>query len=235
MAVGFALPYLVFSLFPLMITRLPKPGAWMVRVKKIMGILLALTAVWLIWVLSNQIGQLAASILLLLSISKIIKLWAASHFSVLRKIKVPLLLFIVMLSFIIPIKLSNNGELAVMKSDSLIWQEFNQKKISEFVNQGNVVFVDVTADWCLTCKLNKFTVLDRDVIKDAFVKMDVVAMRADWTNRDVNIAGYLMNYKRVGIPFNIVYGPAAPEGIVLSEILSRKEVLTAIQNASGNK
>lgn len=233
MAVGLALPYLVFSCFPLLITKLPKPGAWMVTVKKIMGMLVAITVVWLVWVLSNQLGQFAASILLLLSITKIVKLWSAKHFSIIRKFQIPLLMVVVILSFVIPIKFSNKGEVATMQVNNAIWQDFKPERIPQLVDAGKIVFVDVTADWCLTCKVNKLTVLSRDEIKDAFVKMGVVTMRADWTNRDVQIAKYIMKYKRVGIPFNIIYGPAAPEGIVLSELLSKKEVLEVLQRVSG--
>lgn len=233
MGIGLAFPYLLFSLCPKMVTKLPKPGAWMVTLKRIMGIFLAITAIWLIWVLSNQLGQLAAIILLLLSITKILKLWAANHFTLIKKLKIPLLIFIIILSFIIPLKISNKGDLVPQKVSRTIWEDFKPAYIPELVANGKIIFVDITADWCLTCKVNKLAVLDRDEIKDIFSEMGVVAMKADWTNRDIHIAEYIMKYERVGIPFNIIYGPGEPEGILLSELLSKKEVISALKRASG--
>jgi len=233
MGVGLASPYLIFSLFPEMITKLPKPGVWMVKVKHLMGILLAFAATWLIWVLSNQLGRVAAAVLLILSILKILKLWAANHVSLINKIKIPLLCIIILLAFIIPIKVADKSEVVKLHEDNNIWEEFKPEYIEPLVTNGKIVFIDITADWCLTCKVNKLVVLNSHEIKDTFEKMGVVAMKGDWTNRDNHIAEYLMKYERLGIPFNIIYGPGAPKGILLSELLSKKEVLDALQKASG--
>lgn len=229
MAIGFAFPYLLFSIFPSIVTKLPKPGEWMLTVKKIMGGLLALSAVWLIWVLSNQLGMMAAIVLFLLCIAKVIKLWAANHFECVEKLKIPLLVFIVILSFTIPIKISNY--MPAIEANQDMWESFKPGHIQQLVGSGKIVFVDVTADWCLTCKVNKLAVLDRDYIKKIFLEKNVVAMKADWTNRNNEISEYLKKYQRAGIPFNIVYGPNAPEGVVLSELLSKKEVLDALDMA----
>ncbi|MGR3756467.1 MAG: thioredoxin family protein, partial [Tranquillimonas sp.] len=112
---------------------------------------------------------------------------------------------------------------------------FDRAEIARLVSQGNVVFVDVTADWCLTCKANKALVLDRSPVVEALAAEGVVPMQADWTRPDERISRYLESFGRFGIPFNAVYGPAAPDGIVLSEILSSGAVLEAIQNAGGEQ
>lgn len=229
MGLGLAFPYLLFSVVPGLVTKLPKPGKWMIIIKKIMGSLLAVSAIWLIWVLSNQLGHMAAAILLILCIAKLIKLWACRHVEAIRKIRVPLLLLIIFLSFTIPVKISNYGEQKAAHED--MWEDFKPEQIAPLVANGKIVFVDVTADWCLTCKVNKLTVLNRAEIQAEFSRLNVVAMQADWTNRDPEIPKYLMKNKRAGIPFNIVYGPAAPDGIILSELLSKKEVLEALQKA----
>lgn len=231
MGLGMALPYLVFSVFPQSVTLLPKPGKWMVTVKYIMGGLLVLTAVWLLWVLSNQLGQLAAVILSLLMLLKMFKLWVARHIAFFshRYVRWPLVLLVVLLAFVVPVNIGQHGNNGTLYSD--IWQEFSLAEIDDYVSDGKVVFVDVTADWCLTCKANKFFVLERDEVVETLRAEDIVAMRADWTNRNEAIAEYLQMHDRLGIPFNVVYGPGAPDGIVLSELLTVDSVLDAIKRA----
>lgn len=231
MGVGLALPYLLTSIFPGLITKLPRPGAWMLMVRKIMGALLLLAVIWLLWVLSNQLGKLAAIILLILCVIKLFKLWAANHIRILKTIRVPLLAIIIILAFILPMKVSEKSSVVTTYD---IWQEFQPQNISQLVKKGRVVFVDVTADWCLTCKVNAFMVIDKEEIKSAIKTMSVIAMRADWTNKDAEISKFLNQNERAGIPFNIVYGPAAPQGIILPELLSKEALLAALRKASGS-
>ena len=96
-----------------------------------------------------------------------------------------------------------------------------------------VVFVDVTADWCLTCKVNKLLVIERDPVAAALGEAGVAPLLADWTNPDQAIADYLAAHGRYGIPFNAVYGPGAPDGILLPELLSTETVLDALKQARG--
>ncbi len=113
------------------------------------------------------------------------------------------------------------------------WQTFNAAEIQKDVAQGDTVFVDITADWCLTCKANMRFVLDRDDVKAALSAPNVVQMQGDWTHHDAKISAFLTSYGRYGIPFNIVYGPGAPKGIVLPELLSKHDVLNALIIAAG--
>ena len=96
-----------------------------------------------------------------------------------------------------------------------------------------MVFVDVTADWCLTCRVNKKLVLDRAPVSERLSGDGVVAMRGDWTLPSEGISAYLSTFGRYGIPFNAVYGPGAPDGIALPEILTADTVLKAMARASG--
>ena len=116
-----------------------------------------------------------------------------------------------------------------------IWREFDLATINSEVAEGKTVFVDVTADWCLTCKANKFLVLNRERITKILNGSDVIAMRADWTKPDPEIYNYLRSFGRYGIPFNVVYGPNARRGLSLPEILTETAVIEAIQQAGGKK
>ena len=99
---------------------------------------------------------------------------------------------------------------------------------------GKTVFVDVTADWCITCQFNKLNVIERAPVADWLAGEGRVAMQADWTLPDPEIAAYLQRFGRYGIPFNIVYGPKAPYGIPLPELLSADAVLEAGAKAAGD-
>ena len=98
--------------------------------------------------------------------------------------------------------------------------------------EGRVVLVDVTADWCITCRVNKKLVLDTQPVAGLLASGEVVPVRADWTNPDPAIVTYLASFGRYGIPFNAVYGPGAPEGIPLPELLSVEAVTSAVAKAS---
>jgi suppressor for copper-sensitivity B len=93
------------------------------------------------------------------------------------------------------------------------------------------VFVDVTAAWCLTCKVNELTVLDRAPVADRLRSPGVVAMRADWTRPDPAVTAYLQGFGRYGVPLNVIYGPGAPDGIALPELLTPRAVMDAFRRA----
>jgi len=113
------------------------------------------------------------------------------------------------------------------------WAPFERSAIAKHVSRGEVVFVDVTADWCLTCKANKAMVLDREPVASALAADGVSAMRADWTRPDERISRFLAEHDRYAIPFNIVYGPGAPEGVLLPELLGTSGVMEALEKAAG--
>lgn len=122
---------------------------------------------------------------------------------------------------------------AADKVDGAIWQAFRPEAIPGLVADGKVVFVDVTADWCVTCLVNKKLVLDRGRAALILRHPDVVAMQGDWTNPNERIASYLTSFNRFGIPFNAIYGPDAPNGLLLPELLNEARVLETIRKAAG--
>ena len=112
-----------------------------------------------------------------------------------------------------------------------MWRPFDRAAIPELIAAGKTVFVDVTADWCVTCQFNKKVVLERGEVARRLAADHLVAMRADWTLPDAGIAAYLEEFGRFGIPFNAVYGPALPRGLALPELLTERAVLTAFDRA----
>jgi suppressor for copper-sensitivity B len=113
------------------------------------------------------------------------------------------------------------------------WQPFDPVEIQRIVGEGKIVFVNVTAEWCLTCRVNERLVLERDPVQSALAGLDVVKMQADWTKPNEAIARYLGGFGRYGIPFDAVYGPSLLQGEALPELLTPELVLAALDRARG--
>ena len=109
------------------------------------------------------------------------------------------------------------------------WEEFDKFKINQYLDENHSVFVDVTADWCLSCAVNKKLVLDQKEVKKLFENKGIKTLRADWTNRNDSISEFLKSYNRYGIPFNILYTPTTPNGFIFSEILTKNQIKKAIE------
>ncbi|WP_120505439.1 protein-disulfide reductase DsbD family protein [Sulfitobacter mediterraneus] len=228
LGVGLASPYVLIAARPAMIERLPRPGRWMLFVKMLLGVLLLATAAWLLFVLVGVAGWRAA-VLVAASACVLILLAMTEWSSVsLRRILMAASLAIPLVG----VGLLSSQQRSVASIGTTYWQAFIPQDIARHVAEGHTVFVDVTADWCLTCKANKTLVLDRGLISDRLGDEAVIAMQADWTRPDAEIARFLERHGRYGIPFNIVFGPEAPSGISLPEILTQTLVLDALDRAS---
>jgi suppressor for copper-sensitivity B len=118
--------------------------------------------------------------------------------------------------------------------DNVTWQPLSEQAIAQALAQNKRVFVDVTADWCVTCKANKFNVLLRDDVQKALSADDVVALRGDWSRPSAEISAFLQKRGSVAVPFNQIYGPGSPDGVVLSPLLTRDAVLQTLSAAKGN-
>jgi suppressor for copper-sensitivity B len=226
LGLGLAAPYLLVALLPRLALWLPRPGHWMVTLRRLLGLALAATALWLVSVLVAQTGApaaLAAGALIAAAATALLVLRAP----MLRRI-VPTALLVA--AFLVPALLSAPPSAA--RADAF-WRPFDRGQIEQLVSDGRVVFVDVTADWCLTCKLNEQLVIATPTVSARLSAPGVVAMRADWTRPSTVISAYLRGFGRYGIPFNAVYGPAAPHGLALSEILTSDQVLAALREAAG--
>jgi len=136
--------------------------------------------------------------------------------------------FLLVAAVLIPVALRPAPQIIAQSTN---WVDFDEAAITSAVDNGEVVFVDITAAWCLTCKANKVLVLDREPVASALSGDGVTAMRGDWTQPDPVILDFLKGHGRFGIPFDIVYGPGAPEGITLPEFLTTDAVLEALEAA----
>ena len=236
LGVGLALPYLAIAAVPQLATRMPKPGRWMERVKQLLALPLIATAIWLVAILASQVGASAAILVAVLLVAIVAALVWRDRLPEARRVLVfPAVVLASLAAIVLPdvikAKIDKQSEAT---NGAIAWKNFDREQIRGLVSQGKVVFVDVTADWCLTCKANKRFVLSKGVLAKR-LNSEAISMQADWTRPNPEIGAYLASYGRYGIPFNIVYGPRAPGGIVLPELLSTGDVTQALDKAAGTK
>ena len=236
LGLGLALPYLLVAVAPRLVAWLPRPGGWMVALRRVLGLLLAATAVWLLTVLAAQVGALAAVLTAALLLGLGLVLWAGPNLAPRRRLATSALASLLALAaFALPGGLPGTAppEATEAAGGEAVWQPLDRTVIDRLVAEGQVVFVDVTADWCITCQVNKKLVLNAAAVGTRLDRPGVVRMRGDWTLPSDEISSYLAGFGRYGIPFNAVYGPAAPEGLALPEILTQDAVLAALREAAG--
>ena len=219
MGIGMASPYLLIALFPKLVNFLPKPGIWMLYVKYFLGLLLLATVVWLSNILLNffNIYFLVISLFVLLVIT--------------YRRKFPLFKNTITIASIIFIFFSTSLQIFQQHSSSAEekdWVSFFTVDIDQLVAQDKIIFLDITADWCATCQFNKINVLNSDTIIKQFKDNNVTLIRADWTKPNERVNLFLEKYDRFGIPFNAFFSKKFPDGILLSELLSEKEIVNAI-------
>ncbi len=216
MGIGFGFPYIALLLIPKRFHFIPKPGKWMILIKKICAVLLFITAIWLIWIL---ISLTNIEISLILAISCFL---LTLYFS---KFKKKLILIIISLSLLM-ISITYFS----FEEKELTWHPFDQQQIQKQLNNGRPVFIDITAKWCITCQVNKLKTLNnRDVI-NVLIKNNVYLMRADWTNNNKKITKFIKIFKRAGVPLNILYKSKNTKPIVFSEIISKDDLINHFDN-----
>lgn len=234
---GMALPYLLVAAAPAIARFLPRPGAWMDTLKGTMGFLLAASAVWLFFVLSSQVSpqRLALLQLALLALALIAWLGSRGRYGLLRPAAGVALVAAIAGTVWLAGSAETGGAAARAGGPAqklIAWVPFDKAQAETLAQGGQAVFVDVTADWCFTCKVNERLVLETDEIAGAFQEHGIVAMKADWTNRDDEIGAFLAEHGRYGIPFYVLYRPGA-EPHVFSELLTQEAVLAAVKAPRG--
>jgi suppressor for copper-sensitivity B len=232
LGLGMSLPYLLVAFFPRTAMMLPKPGVWMVALRFAMGLALAATAAWLVWVMMAQISTARALAFGAMMGAIILVLALRPRLSQRLALASVILLSLAGLTMGLGVHGSERPRTAQIERR---WMAYNPATLRAGIAEGKTVFLDVVADWCLTCKANaSYALADEDVSQRLF-HSDVVAMQANWTSPDSQVAELLHKYGRYGIPFTIVFGPGAPQGVILPELLTPALVLDALKQASTPK
>ena len=232
LGLGMALPWLLISLWPGLSTYLPKPGAWMERVKQVLAFPLYATAAWLLWVLAQQVDQQSLLYALLSLVLIALGLWfwqnTRSASKAWRRSAVMALLLLIGLMSTLLWKLEAAVTIPVSAQQN--WEPYDADTLARFRAEGKAVLVNFTAAWCISCLVNEKVVLSSDEIKTELRDKSIVYMKGDWTSRDPAITRVLEQYGRSGVPLYL-YFPSDPqrEAAVLPNILTRGIVLQALK------
>ena len=239
MGLGLALPYVLASFMPSVARFMPKPGAWMVTLRQCLGFPMLATVVWLLWVLGLQTHANVSALALMGLVVLACLVWALRYKSPMARAFQALLLagwlsLLVMMSqgFDDSASASSSStdsasavasHAALSATPSGQWSSWSEDAVQRSLAQGQPVFVDFTAAWCVTCQINKQTTLSQASVLQSFAEHKVQLMRADWTRRDPAITRALTALGRSGVPVYVLYTPGRTP-VVLSELLSVDKV-----------
>jgi thiol:disulfide interchange protein DsbD len=241
-AAGMAFPYLLLSAQPGWMRFLPKPGAWMERLKQFMGFPLLATLLWLLYVIGQQRGTEAVIWASAAYLCLALAAWLYGAFlgplsSARAKIFATLGIALALwlgLGYFTGNLLARAAATAPEKSGApatggLPWVPYSEAELQRLLGEGKPVFLDFTADWCITCKFNMRTAIDTKAVRAAFEKLGIVPMLADWTNSNPEITKKLAEFDRVGVPFYLFYPAGRPDDpVILPELLTEQILLRAV-------
>lgn len=232
-ALGLAFPYVVFSCVPALLKFLPKPGAWMETFKQAMAFLLYAPALYFFWVLAGQISDAAVLRDVAISFSVVAlacwiygkwgcTLWRSRRARLTGTVVALVLFSVAVAHSFLGIYQKNDG------GNGSAWVEWSPETQARALDEGKIVFVDFTARWCATCQVNKRVFSDA-TLQEKFAESGVVKMRADWTNKNPEIATELQKYGRAAVPVNVFLKKGA-QPVVLGELFSGPEsVLSGLE------
>jgi len=237
LGVGMAVPYVVLSLEPRLLQRLPRPGPWMQTLRQILAFPLFATAVWLVWVFGRQtsvdgVTNLLTALLALGFAAWIVGRW--NRLTVSRRAYVvtrTLAVAALGLAVWFAARGTRDGSAAATADR---WEPYSTTAVAAHRAAGRAVFVDFTADWCLTCKVNERVVLETEEIRSAFEDRGVALLKADWTRRDPEVTAALASFGSSGVPLYVLYPADAQRSpMVLPVILTKRIVLDALGGVAG--
>ena len=226
---GMALPMVILSHSSAAVRALPKPGPWMDTAKNVLAFPLYLTSVWLLWVAGNQAGVNTMA----LALSGLVLLALAAYLYGDTKLRKGLSIILVAGAVFLAVPSDNkpggSDSSRALSEGQIAW---SASVLNDYIERGDPIFVDVTADWCITCLANEAAVLFTPEMEQAFIDADIPYMIADWTDYDADIGRFVQSHGRSGIPLYVMY----PRGIgstpvILPQLLTRDIVVTAIENA----
>ena len=232
LGIGLALPLTLIGLVPALARWLPKPGRWMETLKQILAFPMYLSAVWLVWVLGHQRGADAVALVLVAMVLLAAALWwhgrgrpgrTLGHaFTLVLAIAVAASLYAV--AQVAPV-----SQRASSNSDAVA---FSPARLQSLRDAGTPVFVDIGADWCVTCKANEYAVLNTQGFKSLLAQTGAVYMKGDWTDVDPEIGAYLKSFHSPGVPLYVVYPRGGGEGRALPTVLTSSLVRNALRAAA---
>ncbi|HLG46672.1 MAG TPA: protein-disulfide reductase DsbD domain-containing protein [Reyranella sp.] len=238
LGLGLALPYLALSITPALQRLMPRPGLWMDRLRQFLAFPMFASAVWMIWVLTQQTGPdgviyaLGGMVLIAFAIWLMRISSAGTIGSWLRR---GVAAAAVLLAFAAVLKLEDGPAAASSAGGPSQgvsfegWERFSRERMTEAAAAGKPVFVDFSAAWCITCLVNERVALETPAARKAFEQTGTVKLKGDWTNRDPEITGLLKELGRAGVPLYLYWAPGAPSPKILPQVLTEASVIAELQ------
>ena len=217
LGLGMAFPILAITCLPNLSNWLPKPGAWMDYFKQFLAFPLYLTAVWLIWVLGRQTNSDVVVAILCGIIFILFAIWLQKIYK--NKMTKVLALILFALAIFLPIWSEEN------RNKDHLWEAYSKERLSTLLENEDSVFINLTADWCITCLVNEQMVLKTDDFSDILNKKNITYLKADWTKYNPEITELLNNYNRSGVPLYLFYPSGETKPIILPQILKISDVI----------
>lgn len=236
LGLGLAAPFLLIAYVPALARMLPKPGAWMDTFKQLLAFPLYFTAVWLVWVLAKQRGADAVALWAVSAVLLAFAAWAWTHAQLHSARWARFAAVIAMLVALWPVwsisQLQANTRRIAAQSSETLSIPFSEQRLADLRAAHRVVLVNMTADWCVSCKANEKAVFGRDGFREALTAANAVYMVGDWTDVDPAITAYLQRYKAVGVPLYVLYPRSGGEATVLPTLLTPTLVREALEKAA---
>ena len=234
LGLGLALPFLLVGFVPALADRLPRPGAWMDTLKQVLAFPMYLTAIWLAWVLGRQRGVDAMALVAVGAAVMALALWwlerARMRGGWLQRLPAVALLAVALSSAWLVGRLPAPAATAIAAEGGSV--PYSADGLQALRAAGTPVFVNMTADWCVTCKANERTTLSSEAFRDALARTGATYMVGDWTNVDPEISAFLEHHRAVGVPLYVVYPRGGGEGEVLPAVLDRDTAVAALERAA---
>jgi thiol:disulfide interchange protein DsbD len=232
LGLGFALPFLLLGVWPALHRVLPKPGAWMNRLKQILALPMYGAAAWLLWVLGQQVDRngLIAAGLAVVALGIALFVWGATRMRFRTAGTVLAAVLLAGAAYAIGAVASARTPAPTVASAyaGMKSEPYSSARLEALRKADRPVFVDATASWCITCLVNEEAALSRPKVRAAFKDRNVALLVADWTNRNAEITSLLEAHGRSGVPLYLYYAPGATEPKILPQILTEGEVLKTI-------
>lgn len=232
-ALGLASPYVILSFRPDWLKFLPKPGAWMVQFKMLMGFPMLAAAIWILDFTGPMFGDGGVLWLGVLLVFVALAAWVFGEFKqrMASASTKPLVACGVLLLAGYGVAMEWGLDWRDDKDNAISWVAWSPESEQEARESGRPVLIDFTADWCITCKVNKRTSIEIERVRSVLNKMEAVTLIGDYTDRDPRITKILKQYRRAGVPLVLVYGAGQSEPQVLPTILTPQIVLDALEKA----
>ena len=226
---GMALPFVVLILIPKTKSLLPRPGLWMEQFKQFLAFPMFFTTAWLLWVIGRQTDTTVLSLVVVGLIFISIGIWINQILVQLKSGRSYSLLKVIAVAMIIPalaLPLMNDEE----REGTVLWIDYDAKTLATLRAEGRPVFINLTADWCITCLANE-KVAFTEMFYTEMEKNNIVYLKGDWTNQDKEITSLLNEHNRNGVPLYLMYPKNGGSPEVLPQILLEQTLLEAIRRA----